>query len=108
MCLIIVMRACMFSHSVMLRSLQPYGLYVARQAPLSMGFSRQEYWSGLPRPPPGDLLDPGIKPRSPALLADSLPSEPSGKSNNCHKDGDDPERCSGEGGGRGVHVWECM
>ena len=37
---------------------------VARQAPLSMGFSRQEYWSGLPFPPPGDLPDPGIKPRS--------------------------------------------
>ena len=46
---------------------------IARQAPLSMGFSRQEYWSGLPCPPPGDLLDPGIKPGSPALQADSLP-----------------------------------
>jgi len=43
------------------------------------GFSRQEYWSGLPFPPPGDLPDPGIKPRSPALQADSLPSEPPGK-----------------------------
>ena len=41
------------------------------QAPLSMGFSRQEYWSGLPCPPPGDLPDPGIKPGSPALQADS-------------------------------------
>ena len=48
---------------------------VARQAPLSMGFSRQEYWSGLPFPSPGDLPDPGIKPRSPALPADSLPIE---------------------------------
>ena len=47
---------------------------VAHQAPLSMGFSRQEYWSGLPFPPPGDLPDPGIKLLSPALLADSLPS----------------------------------
>ena len=37
---------------------------VAHQVPLSMGFSRQEYWSGLPSPPPGDLLDPGIKPES--------------------------------------------
>ena len=37
---------------------------VAPEAPLSMGFSRQEYWGGLPRPPPGDLLDPGIKPTS--------------------------------------------
>ena len=45
---------------------------VAHQAPLSMGFSRQEYWSGLPCPPPGDLPDPGIKPGSPALQADSL------------------------------------
>ena len=45
---------------------------VAHQAPLSMGFSRQEYWSGLPFPSPGDLLDPGIQPGSPALQADSL------------------------------------
>ena len=43
-----------------------------------MGFSRQEYWSGLPFPSPGDLPDPGIKPRSPALEADALPSEPPG------------------------------
>ena len=48
---------------------------VARQAPLSMGFSRQAYWSGLPFPSPGDLPDPGIEPRSPALQADSLPTE---------------------------------
>ena len=41
-----------------------------------MEFSRQEYWSGLPFPSPGDLPDPGIKPKSPALQADSLPSEP--------------------------------
>ena len=52
---------------------------VAHQAPLSMRFSRQEYWSGLPFPPPGDLPDPGIEPRSPALQADSLTSEPPGK-----------------------------
>ena len=52
---------------------------VACQAPPSMGFSRQEYWSGLPFPSPGDLPNPGIKPRSPALQADSLPSEPPGK-----------------------------
>ena len=44
-----------------------------------MGFSGQEYWSGLPFPSPGDLPDPGIEPRSPALQADSLPSEPPGK-----------------------------
>ena len=52
---------------------------VAYQASLPMGFSRQEYWSGLPCPSPGDLLSAGIKPRSPALLAGSLPSEPPGK-----------------------------
>ena len=49
---------------------------VAYQAP-SMGFSRQEYWSGLPFPSPGDLPDPGIEPRSPELQADALLSEPS-------------------------------
>ena len=48
---------------------------VAHQTPLSVGFSRQEYWSGLPFPSPGDLLDPRIKPRSPALQADSLSPE---------------------------------
>ena len=52
---------------------------IANQAPLSMGFSRQEYWSGLPFLSPEDLPDPGIEPRSPALQADSLLSEPSGK-----------------------------
>ena len=49
---------------------------VACQAPLSMEFSRQEYWSGLPFPSPGDRPRPGIEPRSPALQADTLPSEP--------------------------------
>ena len=49
---------------------------VACQAPLSMGFSRQEYWSGLPFPSPGDLPNPGIEPGSPALEADGLTSEP--------------------------------
>ena len=48
---------------------------VAHQAPLSMGFSRQEYWIGLSFPSPGDLPDPGIEPGSSALQADSLPSE---------------------------------
>ena len=51
-------------------------LHVAHQSPLSMEFSRQEYWSGLPFPTPGDLPDPGIEPGSPALQADSLLSEP--------------------------------
>ena len=45
---------------------------VACQAPLSVGFSRQEYWSGSPCPPPGDLPHPGIEPRSPALQVDFL------------------------------------
>ena len=52
---------------------------IARKAPLSMGFSRQEYWSGLPLPFLGDLPNPGIELSSPALQADSLPSEPPGK-----------------------------
>ena len=52
---------------------------VAYQAPLSMGFSRQKYWSGLPFPSPGDLPDPGIEPGFPALEADALTSEPPGK-----------------------------
>ena len=51
----------------------------AYQASPSMGFSRQEYWSGLPFPSPGDLPDPGIEPGSPALEADALTSEPPGK-----------------------------
>ena len=52
---------------------------VACQAPLSMGFSRQQYWSELPFPSPVDLPDPGIEPRSPAFQADSLPAELWGK-----------------------------
>ena len=48
---------------------------VAQQALLSMGFFRQEYWSGLPFPSPGDISDPGIEPRSPALQVDALSSE---------------------------------
>ena len=50
----------------------------SRQAPLSMGFSRQEHWSGLPFPPPGDMTDPEIEPRSPTLQADYLLPEPEG------------------------------
>ena len=52
---------------------------VAYQAPPSMEFSKQEYWSGLPFPSPEDLPDPGIEPRSPMLQADALPFEPPGK-----------------------------
>ena len=53
---------------------------VAHQAPPSVGFSRQEYWSGLPFPSPGDLPNPGIEPRSPAFQADTLTSALTGKS----------------------------
>ena len=66
------------SCSVMSDFLRHHGL-VAYQASPSMGFSSQEYWSGLPFLSPADLPDPGIKPRSPALQADALPSEPPGK-----------------------------
>ena len=54
-------------------------LTVAHQAPLSMEFPREEYWSGLLFPSPGDLPNPGIKQECPALQADSLPFEPPGK-----------------------------
>ena len=60
---------------------------VARQAPLSMGFSRQAYWSGLPFPSPEDLPNPEIESRSPALQADALSSEPPGKPPMHHKVG---------------------
>ena len=56
-----------------------YPWSVNSQAPVSMGFSRQEYWSGFPFPFPGDLPDPGIEPGSPALQADSLPTELAGE-----------------------------
>ena len=64
------------SHSVVSDCLQPH--------PLSMEFLRQGYWSGLPCPSPGDLPDLGFKPGSPALQADSLQSEPPGKSQLCN------------------------
>ena len=60
---------------------------VAPQAPLSMGFPRQEYWSGLPFPSPGDLSNPGIEPRSPALAGRFFTTEPLG---NLHKHSDWP------------------
>ena len=66
------------SRLVISNSLQPHGLYPSRLLCL-WRFSRQEYCSGLPCPPPGDLPNPGIKPRSPTLQMDSLPSEPLGK-----------------------------
>ena len=52
---------------------------IVHQAPLSMGFPKQEYWSGLPFPTPGDLPDPGIKPASPALAGGFFATEPLGK-----------------------------
>ena len=67
-------RLLLFNCSVMSDSATPWA--VAHQTPLSMGFPRQEYWSGLPFPYPGDLPNPGIEPRSPTLQADSLPGEP--------------------------------
>ena len=70
-----------FSRSVMSNSWQPHGL-VACQAPLSMEYSRKEYWSGLPFPSPEDLPNPEIKRRSPTWQADSLPAEPPGKPKN--------------------------
>ena len=57
---------------------------IAYQAPQSMEFSRQEYWSGLPFPSPGDLPNTGIEPGSPALQADALQSEPPGKPNHIY------------------------
>ena len=65
---------CMRECSVVSDSVTPW--IVAHRAPLSMGFPRQEYWSGLLFPSPGDLPDPGIEPMSPALQADPLPTEP--------------------------------
>ena len=71
------------SQKVKVKSLSRVWLFatpwtVAYQSPQSMEFSRQEYWSGLPFPSPGDLPDAGIEPRSPALQADAWPSEPPG------------------------------
>ena len=70
--------------TLLLKSLSGVRLFVttctvAYQAPPSMGFSRQEYWSGLPFPSPGDLPNPGIEPGFPTLQEVSLPAEPQGK-----------------------------
>ena len=67
----------LFSHYMCLTLLRPHG--VAHNAPLSMEFPRQEYWSGLPFPSPGDLPDPGIGPKPPALAGGCFTTEPSGK-----------------------------
>ena len=72
------------SCSVVSNSVIPWT--VACQAPLSMGFSRYEYWSGLPFPSPGDLPDPGIEPGSLTMEADSVPSEPPAKPSKVKRD----------------------
>ena len=69
------------SHSDVSYSLWPHGLQSTRLF-FSWGFSRQEHWSGLPCPPPGNLPNPGIRPRSSSLQVDSLPTEPPGKPKN--------------------------
>ena len=71
------MCACMPSHFSCFQLFMTLWI-VAHQPPLSMVFSRQEYWSGSPCPPPGDLPNPGNKPRSPTLQVDSLLPEPLG------------------------------
>ena len=68
-----------FILAMKVKSLNRVRLFATYQAPPSMTFSRQEYWSGWPFPSPWDLSNPGIKPRSPTLQADALPSEPPGK-----------------------------
>ena len=80
-CISLIVRLTIFSCAYSLSHVRFFATpwTVACQAPLSMGFSRQGYWSGLPFPSPSDLPNPGIEPGSPALQADSLLSEPPGK-----------------------------
>ena len=73
------LKLCVLSHFSHVQIFAVAKLAVASQAPPSMGFSRQEYWSGLPFSSPGDLSNPGIKSWSLTLQADSFPSEPPGK-----------------------------
>ena len=77
----------------------------ACQAPLSMGFFRQEYWSGLPFPSPGDISDPGIEPRSPALQADSLPTGEGGwyKNKKANRTGSKSGMIKINGGSNWIH-----
>ena len=76
-----LLKLCVCAHLVVCRSLLPHGLYVACQAPLSKTFSKEEYWSGLSFPTPGDLPHPGILPLLHLLhwQADYLPLAPPGK-----------------------------
>ena len=88
---------CVLSCSGMSNSLSPHGL-VSCQAPLSMGFSRREYWSGLPFPPPGDLSDPGVKPMSsvsPALAGRLFTTEPPGKPTHWNEKGETKGKTGG-------------
>ena len=78
MCVCVCVCVCV-RYSVVSSSVTPWTVALAYQAPLSMEFSRQEYWSGEPFLSPGDLSSLGIKLRSPPLQIDSLPSEPPGK-----------------------------
>ena len=77
-----VLCCAVLSHSVVSDSLQPHGLQPTK-LPCPWGLSRQEHWSALPCPPPGDFPNPEIEPRSPSLKADSLPAEPPGKPQRC-------------------------
>ena len=93
-----------FSHTQFCATLQS----VVHQTPLSMGFSKQEYWSSLPCPPPGDLLDPGIKPRSFRLLCwqvGSLPLAPPGKP--VKQTSADP-KCEGGFSGHSINLDACL
>ena len=74
------MSTCVLRLSITSDILQPHGLYIACQAPLSVEFSQQEYQSGLSFPSPGDLLDPGIEPVSRALAGGFFTTAPFGKS----------------------------
>ena len=76
---VIIMMKCALCCAVLCLVTQPYLTPCDPSLLCPWGFSRQEYWSGLPCPPPGDLPNPGIEPRSPTLQADSLPSEPPGE-----------------------------
>ena len=80
-CVMSTIRECLYLVAQSCLTLQPHRLQPIRHLCL-WGFSRQEYWSRLPCPPSGDLPNPGIEPRFPALQVDSLPSEPPGKPKN--------------------------
>ena len=69
---------------VKVKSLSCVRVFVTQWTTQTMEFSRPEFWSGLPFPPPGDLPNPGIEPRSPALQADTLPAEPQRKHKDIH------------------------